>query len=148
MSEQQPEIVKEYTNGEITVVWKPATCIHSKRCWTELRSVFNPKDRPWVHMDGATTDRIIEQVDNCPSKALTYYRNETGRPETDKPEVTVENIIEPLANGPLLVYGNLLVKNTDGTETRCTEVTAFCRCGSSANKPYCDGTHVKIGFSA
>ena len=142
----QAEIIKEYTNGEITVVWKPATCIHSRRCWTELKEVFNPKDRPWVHLDGSTSDRIMEQVDRCPSKALTYFRNET--PAETEPAITLENIIEPLPNGPLLIYGNLRVKNSDGTETRKGNVTAFCRCGASQNKPYCDGTHVKIAFTS
>ncbi|QJW89341.1 (4Fe-4S)-binding protein [Spirosoma taeanense] len=70
-----PGITKTYTNGEITVVWKPAACIHSKLCWTQLFRVFNPKARPWVNMAGAGSDRIAEQVDRCPSKALTYYQN-------------------------------------------------------------------------
>ncbi|MCB0781618.1 MAG: CDGSH iron-sulfur domain-containing protein, partial [Flavobacteriales bacterium] len=43
--------------------------------------------------------------------------------------------------------GTCLVKHADGrTETR-EKVTAFCRCGSSSNKPYCDGTHRKVDFS-
>jgi uncharacterized Fe-S cluster protein YjdI len=66
----------KYTNGEVTVVWKPDTCIHSKICWTELREVFDPFKRPWVNMDGGTTERIIEQVKKCPSGALSYYLND------------------------------------------------------------------------
>lgn len=140
-----PDITKTYTNGEITVVWKPAVCIHSKLCWTQLFSVFNPKARPWINMNGAGTDRIMEQVDRCPSKALSYFRNaESIRPE----DVHAESIVEPLPNGPLLVYGNLVVKDADGHETQKNKVTAFCRCGASTNKPYCDGSHVRIGFKA
>jgi CDGSH-type Zn-finger protein len=59
---------------------------------------------------------------------------------------TVESIVEVSPNGPLLVYGNILVKDKDGNETQKNKVTAFCRCGSSGNKPYCDGTHRKINF--
>ena len=70
----------KYTNGEVTVVWKPDTCIHSKICWTELREVFDPFKRPWVNMEGSTTERIIEQVKKCPSGALSYYLND------EKPE--------------------------------------------------------------
>ncbi|MBV7530094.1 CDGSH iron-sulfur domain-containing protein [Chitinophaga sp. sic0106] len=57
-----------------------------------------------------------------------------------------ESIVEPLPNGPLLVYGNIVVKDAEGKETHKNKVTAFCRCGASSNKPYCDGTHVKINF--
>jgi len=58
----------------------------------------------------------------------------------------VETIVEAVPNGLLVVYVNIRVKNTDGTETIKHKVTAFCRCGSSQNKPYCDGTHRKTGF--
>ncbi|MBD2702795.1 (4Fe-4S)-binding protein [Spirosoma sp. BT702] len=136
-------ITKTYTNGKITVVWKPAVCIHSKICWTQLIEVFNPRKRPWVTMEGADSQRIAEQVDRCPSKALSYFRNE----ESVQPEdIQAESIVEPLPNGPLLVYGNLRVKDASGKETQKNKVTAFCRCGGSGNKPYCDGSHVKIGF--
>ncbi|AQG78332.1 (4Fe-4S)-binding protein [Spirosoma montaniterrae] len=80
------DITKTYTNGEITVVWKPAVCIHSKICWTQLIEVFNPRQRPWIDMAGAETTRIAEQVDRCPSKALSYFRNdEAVQPESTRP---------------------------------------------------------------
>ncbi|RYC70344.1 MULTISPECIES: (4Fe-4S)-binding protein [Spirosoma] len=138
-----PDITKTYTNGDITIVWKPSVCIHSKLCWTQLIEVFNPRARPWVTMDGAPTARIAEQVDRCPSKALSYFRNE----EAIQPDqIQAESVVEPLPNGPLLVYGNLRVKDASGHETQKNKVTAFCRCGASSNKPYCDGSHVKAGF--
>lgn len=136
-------ITKTYTNGEITIVWKPDVCIHSKLCWTQLREVFNPKARPWITMAGANTQRIIEQVDRCPSKALSYFRHEESIQAED---VKAESIVEPLPNGPLLVYGNLIVKSADGHETQKNKVTAFCRCGASSNKPYCDGSHLAVEF--
>ncbi|GAB4018135.1 (4Fe-4S)-binding protein [Spirosoma koreense] len=138
-----PDITKTYTNGEITVVWKPSVCIHSKICWTQLIEVFNPKKRPWVDIAGASTHRITEQIDRCPSKALSYFRNEEPLNPAD---IQAESIVEPLPNGPLLVYGNLRVKDAQGHETQKNKVTAFCRCGASSNKPYCDGSHVKAGF--
>jgi uncharacterized Fe-S cluster protein YjdI len=68
-------IVKRYTNGEITVVWKPELCSHSGICARGLPLVFNPSRRPWVDTQYATTDEIAQQVDRCPSKALTWVRN-------------------------------------------------------------------------
>ncbi|GAA4400837.1 hypothetical protein GCM10023187_14400 [Nibrella viscosa] len=143
--DQAEDITKTYTNGEITVVWKPAVCIHSKICWTGLIEVFNPKKRPWINMDGATTERVAQQVDRCPSKALSYFRNDQPqRPE----DISAESIVEAVPNGPLLVYGNLRVKEPSGKAVVKSNVTAFCRCGGSGNKPYCDGTHQKIGFKS
>jgi uncharacterized Fe-S cluster protein YjdI len=71
-------IIKKYTNGEITIVWKPAVCTHSTKCWKGhdgLIDVFNPMEKPWIKPDGASTERIIQQVEMCPSKALTFYYN-------------------------------------------------------------------------
>ncbi|MBC7936345.1 MAG: (4Fe-4S)-binding protein [Rhizobacter sp.] len=137
------DITKKYTNGEVTIVWKPASCIHSKICWTNLPQVFNPRDRPWIKPDAATTQLMIEQVIKCPSGALSYYRN--GEEESNI-NTEVESIVEVSPNGPLLVYGNITVKDSSGSETKKHKVTAFCRCGASVNKPYCDGSHLKIDF--
>lgn len=69
------ESKKPYTNGEIAVIWKPGVCIHSAKCVQGLGEVFNVTNRPWINMDGASSDRIIQQVEQCPSGALTYVRN-------------------------------------------------------------------------
>jgi uncharacterized Fe-S cluster protein YjdI len=77
-----PKDILHYSNKEITVVWKPKTCIHSSVCWKGLLEVFNPKERPWINVDGATTERIIEQVKKCPSGALSYFLNADGSNNT------------------------------------------------------------------
>jgi uncharacterized Fe-S cluster protein YjdI len=139
-------ITKKYSNGEVTIVWKPALCIHSTICWNErgLPQVFNPKIRPWIKPEAADTLQIIEQVKKCPSGALSFYMNDEG-PENTQPDE--ERILEALPNGPLLVYGNFTLKDKAGVEKKQSRVTALCRCGASANKPYCDGSHVKINFT-
>ena len=65
----------KYSNEEITVIWQPEICQHSTLCWKGLLQVFNPKKRPWINMDGAATEQIIEQVKKCPSGALSYAKN-------------------------------------------------------------------------
>jgi uncharacterized Fe-S cluster protein YjdI len=136
------EITKKYSNGEVTVVWKPNMCIHSAICFHGLPGVFDPRKRPWITAEGGTTDEIVAQVSKCPSGALSYFRNN----EMTNPAVDVEAIVEVSANGPLLVYGNIRIKDAEGNQTIKNKVTALCRCGQSANKPYCDGTHRKVGF--
>jgi len=56
--------------------------------------------------------------------------------------------VTPAKNGPLLAKGNLEVVTGTGRTILRTQSTALCRCGGSSNKPYCDGTHAKIGFTA
>ena len=57
--------------------------------------------------------------------------------------------ITPLENGPYLVKGQVTVLDADGSEYPIERSTiALCRCGGSTNKPFCDGTHSKIGFAA
>lgn len=140
---------KKYTNGEVTVVWKPNTCIHSTLCWKGLIEVFNPREKPWIKMDGAETDKIIEQVRKCPSGALSYYLNEeaaTG--SSDKVVAEAANMlkVEVSPNGPYLIKTECLIVHSDGREETKTGTVALCRCGASQNKPYCDGHHRKIGF--
>ena len=70
------DIKKEYSNGDITVVWEPKKCIHSTICFNGLPQVFDPNKRPWVNIQGAASDNIVDQVKACPSGALSYYINE------------------------------------------------------------------------
>lgn len=138
------DITKTYTNGEVTIVWKPSMCIHSAICFNGLGDVFHPKELPWITPEKSTTDKIIEQVKKCPSGALSYYLNRDGGNEEVK--VDAETIVETTPNGPLMVYGNVTIKDSKGNITKKSNATAFCRCGASNNKPYCDGSHKKIGF--
>jgi uncharacterized Fe-S cluster protein YjdI len=139
------DITKKYSNGDITVVWKPSMCIHSAICFKGLPDVFDPRKRPWVTPEGGTSEEIMKQIDNCPSGALSYYQNKEMK--TEEPvSVTGESIVEVIPNGPLMVYGNLKVKTHSGGEESKNKVTAFCRCGHSSNKPYCDGSHRKVNF--
>jgi uncharacterized Fe-S cluster protein YjdI len=138
------DITKKYTNGEVTIVWKPSECIHSGICFRGLGDVFAPQRRPWITPEKSTTDKIIDQVKKCPSGALSYYLNRDA--EGDAVKVDAETIIETVPNGPLMVYGNVSIKDQNGSVTRKNNATAFCRCGSSGNKPYCDGSHKKVNF--
>jgi uncharacterized Fe-S cluster protein YjdI len=69
-------IKKEYTNGEITVVWQSNLCIHSGICVKNLSAVFKPQSSPWIQLENASTEEIMAAVSKCPSGALTCYKNE------------------------------------------------------------------------
>lgn len=68
------ELIKRYTNGEVTVIWQPSLCVHSAICFRGMPAVFDPRRRPWVVLDSQTTEAIITQIEECPSGALSYER--------------------------------------------------------------------------
>ncbi len=132
---------KEYSNGEITVVWQADKCIHAGECVKRLPQVYKPKERPWITVENASTEELKEQINACPSGALTFYMNNEEGDTNDAPLNL--NVVE---NGPVLVMGNCEITLPDGTVEIKENRTALCRCGASANKPYCDGAHKRIEF--
>lgn len=71
---------------------------------------------------------------------------EQGKPDSD--EASGKFILEPAVNGPMVCHGTIAALNPDGSTASVVENPTFCRCGGSENKPYCDGTHKKIGFKS
>ena len=144
---------KLYSTPEIEVSWEPDLCIHSGKCVQGSARVFNPRRRPWIELEHETGARILEIVANCPSGALKARRlnaGETGRNE-EGPDERVGGplempVITASKNGPLLVEFACVVKDADGNVVREIQKGAFCRCGQSGTKPFCDGTHKKVGF--
>jgi len=92
-------------------------------------------------MSGSDTDTIRNQVQKCPSGALSFYYNNEQTAEKDE---QTEIHVEVKKNGPLIIQGDVLLKDQHGVETKKGKVTAFCRCGLPGNKPYCDGSHKNI----
>ncbi|MFO0761738.1 MAG: CDGSH iron-sulfur domain-containing protein [Byssovorax sp.] len=76
----------------------------------------------------------------------------TGEPPTAESQPLAARsgplVVKPLRNGPVLVTGNVEVVSGTGRTVHRTQKMALCRCGASANKPYCDGSHARVGFSS
>ncbi len=140
------EVIKSYSTNNITVVWQPAKCSHSKICFHGLPKVFNPENRPWVNLVESTDEDIIAQVKKCPSGALSIVQNEEKVMEETAVESGNTTKVKVVKGGPLMVEGALTITLADGEEAEKEGVTALCRCGASANKPFCDGSHSKIEF--
>lgn len=138
------EKIKEYVNGDLTVVWKPAKCIHSGICVKTLPQVYDPEAKPWINATNATVDELKAQIEKCPSGALTYRMAGEADSGNPGPEAISVSLVE---NGPLLVKGTVEIAYPDGSTVQREKNTAFCRCGASTDKPFCDGTHRKVGFT-
>ncbi len=137
--------MKEYYCEGLTVQWNPEKCIHAQECVKGLPQVFNHERKPWIDMQGAGPEEIMEVIDRCPSGALSYKK--------EKPDFGEESAssgpyasIKIVKNGPILVEGNCLLLDPEGKEMAEHGAYSLCRCGSSRKKPFCDGSHIKIGF--
>jgi predicted GNAT family acetyltransferase/uncharacterized Fe-S cluster protein YjdI len=66
---------KEYSNREISILWKPELCIHAGICVKTLPNVYNPQERPWIKPENASSEELINQVAKCPSGALSIKQD-------------------------------------------------------------------------
>jgi len=139
---KRPNVELVYRNDQIAVSWEPKLCIHAGNCFRDLPEVFKPQSRPWISVDAATAEEIAEVVMTCPTGALHFERLDGG-PQEPHPE---ETTIEARHNGPLYVRVQIRILGPGGRLIREDTRLALCRCGHSENKPFCDGTHRRIGF--
>ena len=157
---------RKYTNGEITVYWKADACVHASYCYRELIEVFDPGRRPWVDMNGSTTDKIIEVVNLCPTEALAWKWNDESKNDSvgsdqlnhikfRRPELMnskdPDSIEQPvsvkiMADGPIVFKGNFTLLYNGNTKEIHDSMISICRCGVSDHMPFCDGQHRKAGF--
>ncbi|MFI5236810.1 MAG: (4Fe-4S)-binding protein [Ignavibacteriales bacterium] len=139
----------KYPNKDITVIWKPDVCIHSSKCWKASLAIFNPQRKSWIDMSAGSTEEIIKIVNNCPSGALSFKRKTEMEEQNAQTSQAQQSgiTVQVSKNGPYLVKGKFVFVGTDGKEEIKEGSIALCRCGGSNNKPFCDGTHRKIGFN-
>ncbi len=157
---------KRYRNDDITVYWKPSACVHASYCYRELIEVFDPSRRPWVDMNGSTTDKIIEVVNLCPTEALAWKWNDEEknksvekdqlnhinfrRPElmnTKDPEPEEQPVsVKVMVDGPIIIKGNFTLNYNETRKEVNDSMISICRCGASDHMPFCDGRHRKTGF--
>jgi uncharacterized Fe-S cluster protein YjdI/CDGSH-type Zn-finger protein len=134
---------RTYRGKDIEVTFDLDLCTHIGECVRRAPAVFELSRRPWVLPDAASGDDVATVVERCPSGALQYRRLDGGREE----DAAGTPRLVPIRNGPLLVRGRVEVKREDGSVESLPRA-ALCRCGQSANKPFCDNTHLRTGFRA
>ena len=125
---------------DMTLLYEGKKCIHARFCVTGAPKVFlaNVKG-PWINPDAIGVDRLVEIAHVCPSGAIRYARKD-GKPDETPPPV---NLIAVRESGPYAVRGDLILDG-EPAHFRAT----LCRCGASKNKPFCDGSHHEVNFSA
>ena len=139
---------KKYEGQGLTVSWNKDLCIHAAKCAQGLPAVFDPKRRPWIQLEHAKKQEIIDTIDQCPSGALSYRTLADANSDTTESDAEASHNVpvQIIPNGPLAVKSDCVISMADGSSVVREKATYFCRCGASENKPFCDGTHKRIDF--
>ena len=138
--------IQRYENDEIVVQYDPNVCEHAAECVKGNSDVFNVKNRPWVNVNGANADEIERVIKRCPTGALTFERKgEAPKAEATEAPAMVMTLVP---NGPIRVSGKFIVQDDKGEVLAEMEKASLCRCGHSANKPFCDGSHKRESWQA
>ncbi len=133
------ERAERHEGPGVTVSVDPQMCHHSRFCKYELTNYFEtiPKTA-----DVEQLSMLVGMVERCPSGALAIEVH--GSPV--EPAMPVQ--VSPVGNGPLMVTGGVSISRADDAPMETRNRVALCRCGASANKPLCDGSHMNTGFEA
>lgn len=147
-----PKRVQEYRADAITVTFDPTVCIHSEVCIKSLPGVFDVSRRAWIQPDQASADAIAQTIRQCPSGALQYRMADAPAdpaptPAVEWPSRGGEAMQCTLnRNGSIKVEGPIRIVTETGEVIEKDGPVFLCRCGGSARKPFCDGTHKRNGF--
>lgn len=143
--------MQTYTAPGITVTFDPNRCMHSAVCVRTLPNVFDVRRKRWVRPEAATAAEVAAAIDRCPSGALQYVLSGEGESEPDQPDQpdkSAPTTIQASSDGPLLVQGSFQIIDEQGRPIDTAGRAALCRCGGSAKRPFCDGSHRRIGFKS
>ena len=96
---------------------------------------------PWIDPNAEAVNKIIEVIGQCPSGALSYSIDNVEYGDQNRPaQITISK------DGPYFVTGGIELKDEPHSQGASLEHYTLCRCGSSKNKPFCDGTHWSVEF--
>ena len=135
--------VISYPGVDVTVKFDLKRCIHAARCVKGAPQVFKVDRKPWVDPDQGEAAELVEVIHQCPSGALTYVRHDGGAEEP----IPSTNSVDVVEDGPLYLRGDITILSSEGELLSKDTRIALCRCGASANKPLCDGSHTKASFA-
>lgn len=122
----------------ITVSDDRSICVHAGFCGTRITNVWKQVNNT---DDSTVRLQVINMVEHCPSGALTYRMD-----GPDDVEQLLPAAISVADDGPLWVTGGIAVELAAGEPIETRNRVTMCRCGASANKPLCDGSHKTVAF--
>lgn len=93
-------------------------------------------------------EECLQTICECPAGRLVAIDKQTRKPiePAFEPSIVILQDPESECSGPIWVRGGIPIESADGSIYEIRNRVTLCRCGSSENKPFCDATHVSIGF--
>jgi len=137
----QNDKLQNYETPGITVHFNRSICSGAALCVRNLPAVFESSSEDWIHPANATVEEVIATVNMCPSGALSYTRD--GKIEVKQESDLSVRIVR---NGPYEIKGPVEFDSPKWSENASRTNFALCRCGKSANAPFCDYTHGEQGW--
>ena len=131
-----------YSGKDVDVTWDKRLCIHVGECGRASGELFVGGRDPWCQPDTSNHDDVLDVVERCPTGALVYIRKDGGATEV----ANATNVVVVSNNGPIYLRGSLDIEGAQDDMPGVKFRAALCRCGKSAQKPFCDGRHETEGF--
>jgi len=130
-----------FHKGERIVVQDDRSlCMHAGFCGNQVTNIWKMIEQT---DDTQVRAQLMAMVDRCPSGALSFALE----PDAEIVEPDLPKEVAVIPDGPLWISGGIPVERRDGQPLETRNRVTLCRCGASAKKPLCDGTHKEIGFS-
>lgn len=133
-----------YDSPRLELADNPEYCAHARFCMAKgtVWELTENSDDP------EAAELAIRETFHCPSGRLKIINKEQKRfLEPDlSPSVGLIEDPQMECSGPLWVRGGIPIEDTDGKPFETRNRVTLCRCGTSGNKPFCDGTHIRIKF--
>jgi uncharacterized Fe-S cluster protein YjdI len=134
-----------YQTGELVVTFDPNVCRHAGECLRGLPQVFDVSRPDWIRLEGVWPEEVVTVVGRCPSGALQAVRAGTP-PEKPLPFASPGVTLHATRDGPVVVKGTVTLLLPNGQEQKRAGAFSLCRCGQTRNTPFCDGSHLRVGF--
>ena len=131
---------KSYDGTKIIVKDDRSLCTHAGFCGNRVTNIWKMVRET---ADTQVRSQVMAMVERCPSGALSFAVEADG--ENVEPDLPKEIAVIP--DGPLWISGGVPIERRDGKPLETRNRMTLCRCGHSSQKPLCDGTHKKVGFS-
>ncbi len=132
------ERAQSYGGEGIEVLDDRPICVHAGFCGNQVTNVWKMAAKTG---DSRIRAEAMAMIERCPSGALSY----TVDDETIEPDLP--RTVAVIPDGPLWVTGGIEITRADGTVLETRNRVTLCRCGQSASKPLCDGSHKEAGFT-
>lgn len=120
-------------------------CAYARFCHREKGDVWSLTENSH---NALYRKEAIKAACDCPSGRLVAAGKDGVAIEPEyAPSIEILQDPEKKASGPIFVKGNIPIESSDGSIYEIRNRVVLCRCGKSKNKPFCDATHISIGYS-